>query len=59
MNLGSGYPSTISFGAYSPVMKIGTGSTFYSLLTERKVYGIRPTLKGKIKIPITPKVYFL
>lgn len=61
MRLGSGYLSTISLVAYSPVVKVGMGSTFYSF-AERKVYGIWSVLKGKIKIPtppLYPKVPFL
>lgn len=61
MRLGSGYLSTISLGAYSLVVKVGMGSTFYSF-AERKVYGTWSVLKGKIKIPtppLYPKVPFL
>lgn len=41
---------------------VGTGSTFYSLLAERKIYEIWSMLKGKMKIPtghLYPTVPFL
>lgn len=62
MSLGSRHLSTISLGAYSPVVKVGMGSTFYSLLAEIKVCEIWSMLKGKLKIPtppLYPKVPFL
>lgn len=62
MSLGSGYLLTISLGAYSQVVKVRMGSTFYSLLAEIKIYEIWSMLKGKLKIPtppLYPKVPFL